>query len=156
MNASCDVQVDQLREISGNGDPCGVKLLLDTSMRVWTRAQAWCKIPVLSYSHIIQRPRGGRCLSTVAHVHHTPTVQLQRGRQKTANCRLSLLGAKSFISSSRLQMGSLTTPGAPDEYRLPTNVKPIHYDVTIKTDLEDQTFEGFVRIEYVCLIAALS
>lgn len=44
-------------------------------------------------------------------------------------------------------MASLTTPGASDEYRLPTNVKPTHYDVTIKTDLENQTFEGFVRID---------
>ncbi|KAF7777794.1 hypothetical protein Agabi119p4_3866 [Agaricus bisporus var. burnettii] len=44
-------------------------------------------------------------------------------------------------------MATLTTPGAPDEYRLPTNVKPAHYDVTIKTDLENLSFEGFVRIE---------
>lgn len=43
-------------------------------------------------------------------------------------------------------MSSLAVPGAPDEYRLPTNVKPAHYDVTIKTDLESLTFEGFVRI----------
>jgi hypothetical protein len=128
-------------------------------MRVWTRAQSWCKIPVLSSSHIIPRPCGGRGLSTVARVHHTPTtncVQLQRSRQKTANCRLSPLSAQSFISSAAPQMASLTTPGAPDEYRLPTTVKPTHYDVTIKTDLEDQTFEGFVRIEYVSLLAALS
>lgn len=44
-------------------------------------------------------------------------------------------------------MGSPATPGASDEYRLPTNVKPVHYDVTVKTDLENQTFEGFVRIK---------
>lgn len=36
-----------------------------------------------------------------------------------------------------------------EEYRLPTNVKPIHYDVTIRTDLVNSTFDGFVKIEYV-------
>ncbi|KJA27394.1 hypothetical protein HYPSUDRAFT_131428 [Hypholoma sublateritium FD-334 SS-4] len=34
-----------------------------------------------------------------------------------------------------------------DPYRLPTNVKPTHYDITIKTDLEDLTFQGFVRVD---------
>lgn len=33
------------------------------------------------------------------------------------------------------------------EFRLPTNVKPRHYNLTIKTDLEDLTFEGFASIE---------
>lgn len=37
-----------------------------------------------------------------------------------------------------------------DPYRSPTNVKPTHYDITIKTDLEDLTFQGFVKVEYVC------
>lgn len=36
-----------------------------------------------------------------------------------------------------------------DEYRLPLNVKPTHYDLTIRTDLEKLTFDGFVKIEYV-------
>ncbi|KXN83489.1 Aminopeptidase 2, mitochondrial [Leucoagaricus sp. SymC.cos] len=44
-------------------------------------------------------------------------------------------------------MASLTTPGGSDEYRLPTTVKPTHYDVTIKTDLENHTFEGSVQID---------
>jgi hypothetical protein len=32
--------------------------------------------------------------------------------------------------------------------RLPTNVKPIHYDISIEPDLESSTFEGAVSIEY--------
>lgn len=44
-------------------------------------------------------------------------------------------------------MASLTAAGSSDEYRLPTNIKPTHYDVAIKTDLENLIFEGYVRIE---------
>ena len=33
---------------------------------------------------------------------------------------------------------------------LPTNVKPIHYDLTLEPDFEKFTYEGSVTIEYVC------
>lgn len=32
---------------------------------------------------------------------------------------------------------------------LPTNVKPVHYDLTLEPDFEKFTFEGRVVIEYV-------
>jgi hypothetical protein len=35
------------------------------------------------------------------------------------------------------------------EYRLPLNAKPTHYDLTIRTNLEDQTFDGFVDVQCV-------
>ncbi|KAK7693087.1 hypothetical protein QCA50_002652 [Cerrena zonata] len=39
----------------------------------------------------------------------------------------------------------MTTP--PDlEYRLPTNLKPKHYDLTVRTDLEKLKFDGFVEV----------
>jgi hypothetical protein len=38
---------------------------------------------------------------------------------------------------------------APDHYRLPTEVRPRHYDLTIRTDLEKEKFTGFVKIECV-------
>jgi aminopeptidase 2 len=34
-----------------------------------------------------------------------------------------------------------------DNYRLPTDVRPTHYDLTIRTDLEKEKFAGFVKIE---------
>ncbi|EPQ58615.1 hypothetical protein GLOTRDRAFT_36981 [Gloeophyllum trabeum ATCC 11539] len=32
-------------------------------------------------------------------------------------------------------------------YRLPTNVRPTHYDITVRTDLEKLAFDGFVSID---------
>lgn len=52
--------------------------------------------------------------------------------------------------SSRLGVATMSTSAtAPlvDEYRLPLDVKPVHYDVIIKTDLEQFTFEGVVKIK---------
>ncbi|TFK50212.1 hypothetical protein OE88DRAFT_1736470 [Heliocybe sulcata] len=34
-----------------------------------------------------------------------------------------------------------------EDYRLPTNIKPKHYDLTIRTDLEKHTFDGFVTVD---------
>ncbi|CCO26128.1 aminopeptidase 2 [Rhizoctonia solani AG-1 IB] len=39
------------------------------------------------------------------------------------------------------------TPKPREEYRLPTNVRPTHYDLTIQTDLEALTFKGFVIVD---------
>jgi aminopeptidase 2 len=45
--------------------------------------------------------------------------------------------------------GSATIAGAREV--LPTNVKPLHYDLTLETDFEKFTYEGTVGIEYVAL-----
>lgn len=36
-----------------------------------------------------------------------------------------------------------------DQYRLPTNVKPTHYDLTIRTDLQELKFDGYVTAQCV-------
>ncbi|KAI9451359.1 leucyl aminopeptidase [Lactarius psammicola] len=40
-----------------------------------------------------------------------------------------------------------SSENAPDHYRLPTEVRPRHYDLTIRTDLEKEKFTGFVKID---------
>ncbi|KAF5367551.1 hypothetical protein D9758_003664 [Tetrapyrgos nigripes] len=49
--------------------------------------------------------------------------------------------AQSVVMST----GSLDKPAS--EYRLPTNVKPVHYDLTIRTDLDTSEFDGMVKID---------
>jgi hypothetical protein len=43
----------------------------------------------------------------------------------------------------------MSSPVPHPEYRLPPNVKPAHYDLTIRTNLENQTFDGFVDVQCV-------
>ena len=42
---------------------------------------------------------------------------------------------------------SFPTPNP--EYRLPSNAKPNRYDLTVRTNLENQTFDGFVDVQCV-------
>lgn len=64
------------------------------------------------------------------------------------------LSRPSFIRTcsthTRMTGGPVPTPDPSkgyDEYRLPTDLKPTHYDVTIRTDLEKLTFDGFVKVQ---------
>lgn len=34
-----------------------------------------------------------------------------------------------------------------DKFRLPTSMKPAHYDLTVRSDLEKLTFDGYVTIQ---------
>ncbi|KAF8627899.1 hypothetical protein AX15_004193 [Amanita polypyramis BW_CC] len=43
-------------------------------------------------------------------------------------------------------MTAITTDTSQNQYRLPVDVKPTHYDVTIRTDLEKLAYQGFVKI----------
>ena len=47
-----------------------------------------------------------------------------------------------------MSTAAAAAPPNPNGYRLPTNVKPTHYDVIIKTDLENSTFNGKVKVRY--------
>ena len=52
--------------------------------------------------------------------------------------------------SSAIARRTMSTAAAEDsKFRLPTNVRPTHYDVTVQTDLEKLTFSGFVKIKCV-------
>ncbi|KAK7463546.1 Aminopeptidase 2 mitochondrial [Stygiomarasmius scandens] len=42
------------------------------------------------------------------------------------------------------------------EHRLPTNVKPRHYDLVIQADLDNSLFKGFVKIKLVRKLPACS
>ena len=34
-----------------------------------------------------------------------------------------------------------------DSFRLPQDVRPTHYDITVKTDLKEEVFEGLVKVK---------
>ncbi|CEL52347.1 hypothetical protein RSOLAG1IB_00887 [Rhizoctonia solani AG-1 IB] len=72
-----------------------------------------------------------------------------RPRRKTQD-RFQLHRRPCFTSSHDIAMSAPAqqdTPKPREEYRLPTNVRPTHYDLTIQTDLEALTFKGFVIVD---------
>lgn len=60
---------------------------------------------------------------------------------------LYILLTKRYCSTSAIMTKPTADSG--DDFRLPLDVKPTHYDLTVKTDLENSKFEGVVKIEYV-------
>ncbi|KAF8682603.1 ERAP1-like C-terminal domain [Rhizoctonia solani] len=72
-----------------------------------------------------------------------------RPRRK-AQDRFQLHRRPCFTSSHNIAMSAPAqqdTPKPREEYRLPTNARPTHYDLTIQTDLDALTFKGFVIID---------
>ncbi len=54
----------------------------------------------------------------------------------------------SFLHHPSIPVSSAMSSKKPlDHYRLPTDVRPRNYDLTIRTDLEKEKFSGFVRIK---------
>lgn len=69
------------------------------------------------------------------------------GRWPTLVSSLSSLPTNPHRACSSI--AHMSSPTSHPEYRLPPTVKPQHYDLIIRTDLENQTFEGFVAVQYV-------
>jgi hypothetical protein len=75
-------------------------------------------------------------------------------RQSEAGFRLrsynsissAFLWTPRFYCTTSVQMTASTADTLQNQYRLPVDVKPIHYDVTIRTDLEKTEYQGFVKI----------
>lgn len=64
---------------------------------------------------------------------------------RNVNCRNQ--SSFRYCSTIAHSMSAAPATKTHDEYRLPLDVKPTHYDLTIRTDLEKLTFDGFVKIQ---------
>jgi hypothetical protein len=83
-----------------------------------------------------------------AHLSHSFLWTRDQSKPRQVN-RPNLLPPSSAFhtppQSVVMSTGSLDRPAS--EYRLPTNVKPVHYDLTIRTDLDTSEFYGVVKIK---------
>lgn len=111
-----------------------------------------------------------RISCTLARQWVTSSCRNQACASKAALSALTLANYKRNFTTSKFQpvpkriissglkrlyctrMSPTAIPGATDEYRLPLDLKPTHYEVTIQTDLEKQTFSGFVKAQCVSFI----
>lgn len=57
--------------------------------------------------------------------------------------------ARPCFTHSRMSGASVPAPTdtPADKFRLPTSVKPAHYDLTVRTDLEKLVFDGYVTVQ---------
>lgn len=81
--------------------------------------------------------------------HYTPLLKFRFQNSSSHFLHTLPIQTHSLQKSSTARMSSVSTLGAPDEYRLPIDVKPTHYDLTVRTDLDKLQFEGFVKIRCV-------
>jgi hypothetical protein len=108
-----------------------------------------------TWSPSISQSKGRNLLSSFSQV-----LTQARARDHDA-CRSRVLATSNFpllrrhcslhhspldVSASLMASSS---ENVSDHYRLPTNARPRHYDLTIRTDLENEKFTGFVKIECV-------
>lgn len=84
----------------------------------------------------LSRPNPISTLSTAPSPLKAPLLSLRPPRRQLC------------FNHTRMSGGAPPTAKDPSEYRLPTNVKPTHYDITIRTDLEKLKFDGFVIAQY--------
>lgn len=90
----------------------------------------------------------GRVTSISDRAHHALSDLRPKHRlSRSAN----FLPRRPYCAFHPIAMSTVGTPAStttsPDEHRLPVNVKPVHYDLTIRTDLEKLEFDGSVAIE---------
>jgi hypothetical protein len=80
---------------------------------------------------------------------HTVSLHTVRNRATVISIdTVHLANALRSWSWSTMSSDPSASPAiSQDKYRLPTNVKPSHYDLTLWTDLESLEFGGFVTVE---------
>src|SRR6266545_7904832 len=147
--------------------------MLSTSIRTQQRVFRWPRSSIPSYAHAeaifvhvqLRALTSSRAaLAGDACVHQTKNLLTKPGVRPFKTLTNIRYLTRSFVSSPSIladktprirHTATMSTTASPpvevdhDQYRLPTNVKAKHYDVTIKTDLEGLTFQGLVNIKYV-------
>jgi hypothetical protein len=86
------------------------------------------------------------------------TSQFPSGLLRAHNKALFCSTGSSANTSSRIMTTATDSQHEyvkPTDYRLPTNVRPTHYDLTFKTDLESLKFWGYAIIECVSQISII-
>jgi len=127
------------------GGPYGLQfsMLLPFFARQWfacaTPRQSLANVNYFSRIKVKHGPSTSRSWSSMRSFSIAPVFQGQLANRPSANQRDSLTPIRT--------MSSAATKKTNDPYRLPTNVKPLHYNLFIKTDLEALKFEGHVAIE---------
>ena len=87
---------------------------------------------------------GHRCVSRLESIykHQPPLAHPLLSRTCFTHATMASGPAQDVTASQR------------DAYRLPTDLKPTHYDVVVRTDLKELKFDGYVVAQYVLYVAS--
>ena len=96
----------------------------------------WCRTSQIQFSKRALHSFANLSSRSGPSIRHAPKLGITYPRATSTSLR-----------SAHLVSMSGDTSETSDSYRLPTNVKPTHYEVTIRTDLEKLVFDGFVRVQ---------
>lgn len=103
-------------------------------------------IPTLPKS-ASSRNCGNRSESRLKHLKHSVAVSLGRPTPTPTTVYDRIRSSARRAQSSSSLTAQVKMPEAKHFERLPANVKPIHYSLTIKPDLKKCTFQGDVSIQ---------
>lgn len=110
--------------------------------RMLAQAASHILKPKRIWSPSITLFRGRNSLPILSHTFRTPPASSSLQNKPVLSRPCSFLHHPSASVSA-----AMSFKGPLDHYRLPTDVRPRHYDLTIRTDLEKEKFSGFVKIE---------
>ena len=144
---------DGSNSLSGSTASASPIKLSTASLRVPLPANASGLVRMQSLFRSVGRPAGfcprRSLFSACFPVYSARTGSNSRasGKRPTPPESLNLLSANPRRACS--STARMSSPVTHPEYRLPPNVKPSHYDLTIRTNLENQTFDGSVDVQCV-------
>lgn len=90
---------------------------------------------------------------TIALIGLVVGISVVASSDKSCDASSELIGAVSTVATS-LTRTTVTTTAAPSVYRLPTNLKPYSYEITLSATTDSLTepdeFDGYVKISFKC------
>ena len=121
-------------------------MVCKTTRRRACSRSTWSPVPSISAQAppSLYNPPPSNPLRTISHPRPHTALASSSTLGRVRSCFTS---ANTPFAASAIMSSASKDTVPRDAYRLPTDVCPTHYDVTVRTDLDKELFEGIVRVE---------
>ncbi|ETW82731.1 Metallo peptidase M1 [Heterobasidion irregulare TC 32-1] len=115
-----------------------------TRRRACSRS-TWSPVPSISAQAppSLYNPPSSNPLRAISH----PRLHAALASSTLGRVRSCFTSANTPFAASAIMSSASKDTVPRDAYRLPTDVRPTHYDLTVRTDLDKELFEGIVRVD---------